>query len=163
MRMSRAVRRTTLFALGYVSVWTTIGLAMFAMSVGLSPMGMTSPADLPFPPWAAGAVVLCVGALQRSQWKAKQLLRCRHACMTEPAAPTSMMTAWRGGCRLGVDCGRSCAAPMALLLVAGLTDARMMVVITAAITAERVAPGGARVARLTGALAVVAGLVMCMR
>jgi predicted metal-binding membrane protein len=52
---------------------------------------------------------------------------------------------------------------MALLLVAGLTDARMMVVITAAITAERVAPGGARVARLTGALAVVAGLVMCMR
>jgi predicted metal-binding membrane protein len=52
---------------------------------------------------------------------------------------------------------------MVVLLVAGLTDTRMMVVITAAITAERVAPAGARIARLTGALALVAGLVMCVR
>jgi len=52
---------------------------------------------------------------------------------------------------------------MAVLLVAGLMDARVMVMITAAITAERVAPAGARIARLTGALALVAGLVMCVR
>jgi predicted metal-binding membrane protein len=52
---------------------------------------------------------------------------------------------------------------MAVLFVAGLMDARMMVVITAAITVERVAPEGARVARLTGALALVAGSVMCAR
>ena len=158
IRMPRAGQRTTLFAVGYAGVWTTIGLALFAMSAELSPMGM----DPPFAPWA-GAVVLCVGALQRSRWKAERLLRCGHACVTARAVPRNVMTAWRDGCRLGVDCGLSCAAPMAVLLVTGLMDARMMVVITAAITAERVAPAGARIARLTGAVALVAGLVMCVR
>jgi predicted metal-binding membrane protein len=162
MRMPLAGQRTTLFAVGYASVWTTIGLALFAMSAELSPMGMTAPTDPPFASWA-GVAILCVGALQRSRWKAKQLVRCRQACLTSRAVPARVMTAWRDGCRLGVDCGLSCAAPMVVLLVAGLTDTRMMVVITAAITAERVAPAGARIARLTGALALVAGLVMCVR
>ena len=31
MRMQRAGQRTTLFAAGYAGVWTTIGLALFAM------------------------------------------------------------------------------------------------------------------------------------
>lgn len=162
VRLPRAGQRTTLFAVGYASVWTTIGVALFAMSAELSPMGLASPTDPPFAPWA-GAVVLCVGALQRSRWKEKQLLRCRQACVTARAIPTSVMMAWRDGCRLGVDCGLSCAAPMSVLFIAGLMDARMMLVITAAITAERVSPAGARIARLTGALALVAGLVMCVR
>lgn len=162
VRLPRAGQRTTLFAVGYASVWTTIGVALFAMSAELSPMGLASPTDPPFAPWA-GAVVLCVGALQRSRWKEKQLLRCRQACVTARAIPTNVMMAWRDGCRLGVDCGLSCAAPMAVLFIAGLMDARMMLVITAAITAERVSPAGARIARLTGALALVAGLVMCVR
>ncbi len=34
--------------------------------------------------------------------------------------------------------------------------------VTAAITAERLAPNGARIARLTGALALAAGAVMCV-
>lgn len=160
MRVPRAGQRTTFFAVGYASVWTTIGLALLALSAELSAMGMASPTDSPFAPWA-GAVVLCVGALQRSRWKAKRLLRCLQACVTARAVPRNVMTAWRDGCRLGVDCGLSCAAPMAVLFVAGLMDARMMVVITAAITAERVAPAGMRIARLTGALALAAGLVMC--
>lgn len=151
VQVSRAAQRTTLFAAGYASVWTVFGLALVALSAE------------PFAPWAAGAVVLFGGALQRSRWKAKHLLRCRQACATACAVPPSVMAAWRDGCRLGVDCGLSCAAPMAVLLVAGLMDARMMAAITAAITAERVAPGGVRIARLTGALALVAGLVMCAR
>jgi predicted metal-binding membrane protein len=155
MRVSRGWQRTALFAVGYASVWITISLALFAMRGELSPMGMAWP-------WA-GAVVLCAGALQRSPWKAKQLLRCRQACVIARALPGYILIAWRDGCRLGVDCGLSCAAPMAVLFVAGVMDARMMVVITAAITAERVAPAGARVARLTGALALVAGSVMCAR
>jgi hypothetical protein len=38
----------------------------------------------------------------------------------------------------------------------------MMAVIGAMITAERLAPSGARIARLTGALALVAGALMCV-
>jgi hypothetical protein len=42
-------------------------------------------------------------------------------------------------------------------------DAPMMLVITAAITAERVTPSGERIARLTGAVALIVGLIMCVR
>src|SRR5690349_9392361 len=147
MRVPRAARRTTLFALGYASVWSAIGLALLTLS-----------ADVSQPPasWMVGVVVLCVGAVQCSPWKATQLLRCRRACVSTGSIPT-LVTALRDGCRLGVDCVASCAAPMAVLLVAGLMDARMMALITAAITAERVAPAGPRVARVTGAFALVAG------
>ena len=69
---------------------------------------------------------------------------------------------WLDGCRLGFYCSLSCAAPMAVLLVAGLMNPRMMLVITAAITLERLAPHGARIAQLTGTLALVAGSVMCV-
>jgi predicted metal-binding membrane protein len=56
MRLARAGERTTLFAMGYASVWSAIALALFAMSTAISPFG----------PCATGAVVLCAGALQFS-------------------------------------------------------------------------------------------------
>ena len=161
-RTPHAAQRTALFAVGYASVWAMICLALFAMSVELSPMRMASSTAPPLAPWT-GAVVLCAGVLQCSRWKARQLLRCRHTCVTADAIRDHVVTAWREGSRLGIDCSLSCAAPMAMLFVAGLMDIRMMAVITAAITAERVAPGGVRIARATGTLAVAAGLVMYIR
>ncbi|HEY5063156.1 MAG TPA: DUF2182 domain-containing protein [Gemmatimonadaceae bacterium] len=161
-RVPRAGQRTTLFAMGYAGVWTTIGLGLFVMSAELFPKGIASATDSPIARWA-GAVVLCAGVLQRSRWKAKRLLRCREADVPARAAPRNVTAALREGCRLGVDCGLSCAGPMVVLLVAGLMDTRTMMVITAAITGERVAPGGARIARVTGAVALAAGVVMCLR
>jgi predicted metal-binding membrane protein len=148
-RTTRAAERTTLFAIGYASLWTTIAIAMSALPASHLAR------------WTAGAIVLAAGVVQRSRWKARQLLRCRNACITE--TPTNVMTSWREGCRFGVDCCLSCAAPMAALFAGGLMDTRTMLLITAAITAERVARDGARIARLTGSLAVIAGVVMFVR
>jgi predicted metal-binding membrane protein len=47
---------------------------------------------------------------------------------------------------------------MAILLVIGVMDLRVMAVVTAAITVERLAPVGERVARAIGVVAVGAGL-----
>lgn len=159
---ARAAQRTMLFAMGYLSVWAAVGLALFSCATKLSPMGPSSLTAPLFSPWVAVVIVFGAGALQCSRWKATQLLRCRRACVTEPPAPKRVITAWRDGCIFGVHCGLNCAAPMAVLLAAGLMNARMMLVITAAITAERVAPADARIARLTGVVIVVAGSVMCL-
>ena len=167
-RTLRAVRvrcaglQTMLVGLAYASVWATIGLALFALSERLAEMAMMAGADLPIAPWAAGAAVLCAGMLQRSPWKAKQLVLCRTFTPTRTASG-SVVTAWRDGTRLGVHCALSCAAPTAALFVAGLMDPRAMLALTVAITAERLAPVGPRIARLTGALALGAGVVMCVR
>ena len=151
MRLPRIGARTTLFAMGYASVWSAIALALFAMNTAISPVG----------PWATGAVVLCAGAVQRSRWKARQLHRCRRACVAA-VVPSNATALWQHGCRFGVECALSSAALMAILFVAGLMEAPMMLVITAAITAERVTPAGERIARLTGSLALIAGLIMCV-
>ena len=159
LRVCRAGSRTTLFFAGYAAVWAAIGLAMFAMNVGLSTTAMSSPTDPHVRMWAAG-VVLGGGLLQRSRWKARRLRRCAQACVDAAPCAGSFAAAWRGGRRLGIDCGLSCVPPMAVLLVSGVMDLRMMALTTAAITAERVAPAGERIARLTGTVAVLAGLVM---
>jgi predicted metal-binding membrane protein len=52
---------------------------------------------------------------------------------------------------------------MAILLVIGVMDPRAMAIVAAAITVERLAPAGEHVARATGAIIVVAGLLMIAR
>ena len=49
---------------------------------------------------------------------------------------------------------------MTILLVTGVMDLRAMAVVTAAMTLERLAPDGDRVARAIGAIAVGAGLLL---
>jgi predicted metal-binding membrane protein len=52
---------------------------------------------------------------------------------------------------------------MAISLVVGVMDLRVMAVVTTAITAERIAPAGIRVARTIGVVVVTAGLVLIVR
>jgi len=72
-------------------------------------------------------------------------------------------TAWRHGVRLGLHCTHSSGGLMAMLLVIGVMDLRAMAIITLAITAERLAPAGERVARAIGAVVVAAGLLLTAR
>jgi len=52
---------------------------------------------------------------------------------------------------------------MAVMLVLGVMDVRVMAAVTTAITAERLAPGGARAARAVGMIVVATGLVQLAR
>ena len=150
MQMPRAFPRTMLFTAGYVSVWSAVALVLSALPASSLSM------------WGTAAVFLGAGMLQRSRWKARQLLRCRESCVPARRLRGNVIMALAEGCRLGIDCCLSCAAPMGVLYVMGLMDARMMMLTMAAITAERVAPSGARIARLTGSVALITGLLMCM-
>ena len=59
--------------------------------------------------------------------------------------------------------GCSSAGLTAILLVMGVMDLRVMAVLTLAITAERLAPSGERVARAIGVVLVGAGLLLLAR
>jgi predicted metal-binding membrane protein len=67
--------------------------------------------------------------------------------------------ALRHGLLHGLHCLSGCAGLTAILLVIGMMDLRAMTAVAAAITAERLAPAGERVARVTGVVAIVVGLV----
>jgi len=106
---------------------------------------------------------LHAGALQLTAWKARQLACCRETPGPGRTLPANAGTAWRHGLRLGLHCSRCCAGLMAILLVIGVMDLRAMAVVAAAITVERLAPAGERVARATGVVFIGAGLFLIAR
>jgi predicted metal-binding membrane protein len=114
-------------------------------------------------PIVVGAVVLIAGALQFTAWKARHLACCREAPGRGRTLPADTGTAWRYGLRLGLHCSYRCAGLTAILLVIGVMDLRAMAVVTAAITVERFAPAGERVARAIGTVVVGAGLFLIAR
>jgi predicted metal-binding membrane protein len=151
----RLGRLTALVGLGYFVVWTGYGMAAFPLGAALATAEMRLPALSRAVPTAIGVVILIAGGLQFTGWKAHQLACCRRT--PGSGLPADAGTAWRHGMRLGLHCGTCCAGLTAILLVIGIMDLRAMAVVTAAITLERLAPSGERVAQAIGAVAIAAG------
>ncbi|UHL62843.1 DUF2182 domain-containing protein [Paralcaligenes sp. KSB-10] len=160
---TRPGRLAALMGMGYFCVWAAFGMAVFPLGTALTMIEMQMPALARAVPIAVGVVVLTAGALQFSAWKIRQLACCRELPGCGRALPANAVAAWRHGLRLGLRCSGCCAGLTAILLVIGVMDLRAMAVVTAAITAERLAPAGERVARAIGAVAVVAGLFLIVR
>jgi len=152
---------TALVGLGYFAVWTLFGLVAFPLGAALAALEMQRPALARAVPIAVGVVVLVAGGLQFTAWKARQLACCREGAGR--ALPADAVTAWRHGVRLGLHCSYCCSGLTAILLVVGVMDVGAMIAVTAAITLERLAPGGARVARALGAVVVAAGVCLVAR
>ena len=152
-----------LVGVGYFFVWTVFGMAAFPLGVALTAVEMRLPALARAAPIAGGVVVLIAGALQFTAWKERHLSCCREAPGCDCTLAADAGTAWRHGLRLGLHCSHCCAGLMAILLVMGVMDLRAMVVMAAAITVERLAPAGERVARAIGAVVVGAGLFLTAR
>jgi predicted metal-binding membrane protein len=160
---ARLGRLTALVGVGYFVVWTVFGTAAFPLGVALATIEMQQPALARAVPIAVGVVVLIAGCLQLTAWKARHLACCREAPGPGRTLAADAGTAWRHGLRLGLHCAYCCAGLIAILLVIGVMDLRAMAVVTAAITAERLAPAGERVARGIGAVVVAAGLLLIGR
>ncbi len=160
---TRLAPLTALVGVGYFFVWTVLGMAAFPLGVGLAAAEMQQAALARAVPIATGVVVLMAGFLQFTAWKARHLACCREAPGRGRTLPADAATAWRHGLRLGLHCSRCCAGLMAVLLVIGVMDLRAMALVAAAITVERVAPAGERVARAMGAVIVGAGFVLIAR
>jgi predicted metal-binding membrane protein len=159
---SRLGGPTTVAGLGYFAVWTAAGLAVYPLGIALADLEMRHDALARLVPFACGCVVLVAGALQLTAWKARSLACCRGAHELA-ALPNDLGTAWKHGVRIGLDCARCCGVLMAVLLVVDVMDLTAMAIVTVAITAERVAPAGDRVARCVGFVTLAFGLVVIAR
>jgi predicted metal-binding membrane protein len=159
----RLGRLTALVGAGYFFVSTVFGVAAFLLGVALAAIEMQQPALARAVPIAVGAVVVIAGLLQFSDWKARHLACCRVATGCSRTLRADAATAWRHGLRLGLHCTCCCAGLMMILLVVGVMDLRAMAVVAAAITLERLAPAGERIARAIGAVVIGAGVLLIVR
>jgi predicted metal-binding membrane protein len=154
---------TLTVGVAYFGVWTVFGMVAFPLGVALATAEMQLPVLAGAVPIAAGVVVVIAGALQFTAWKAHQLACCRETPQHCRGLLPDVATAWRYGMHLGLRCSYCCAGLTAILLVIGVMDLYAMAVVTAAITVERLAPAGERVARAVGVVIVAAGLLLIAR
>ncbi len=152
-----------LVGVGYFFVWTVFGMAAFPLGVALAAVEMRHPELARAVPTAVGVAVLLAGFFQFTAWKVYHLACCRPAVELGPTLSADVGTAWRYGVRLGLHCSFSNVGLIAILVATGIMDLRVMAVVAAAITIERVAPPGERVARIIGVVVVGAGLLLIAR
>ena len=147
---------TGVFLAGYVIVWAAFSLAATGGNWGLhqasllsSMMGESTSGYL------GGGLLLLAGVFQWSPLKYNCLKQCR--------TPMGfLMTSWRdghgGALRMGLEHGAYCLgccwALMLLLFVLGIMNLVWIAALAAFVLAEKVAPKGEWVARITGVLMV---------
>lgn len=158
----RVNQLTALMGAGYFFVWTLFGMIVFPLGVILATFEMQHPALARSVPATTGAIVIIAGALQFTRWKAHYLAGCREATGCNSLEADSG-GALRHGLDLGLHCSYCCVGLTAILLAGGVMNLRLMIIVAGAITAERLAPNGQRVARAIGALAMVAGVFLIAR
>jgi predicted metal-binding membrane protein len=156
-------RLTTLVGLGYFLVWTLFGAAVFPLGAALSAVAIGEPALARAVPILVGAIVLIAGAVQLRTSSLRRSAYRRRQRETGRALSARALTSLRHGVRLGVRCGQCCAAPMIVLLGIGIMNLGVMAVVTAAITAQRLAPPHMRVGQIVGTGTVAIGLVLTTR
>ena len=150
-------RLTALVGAGYFLVWTVVGTAILPVIAVWRAIGTRVPAMAHAAPFTVGVIVLLAGAVQFTAWKGRRLHCCGRALAQQAVRPVPG-AAWRHGLRLGLQCGACCLNLMVISLVLGMMDLRVMIPVTAAIAAERLAPCGARIARAIGVIVLGAGL-----
>ena len=148
---------------GYYVVWTLLGVAIFALGIALASIEMRFSLLAHAVPVTTSAIMVIAGGFQFTRWKAHHLAGCREDTACDHALEGHSASAFRHGLRLGLHCAYCCSGLMAIFLAVGVMDLRAMILVTGAITAERLAPSGERVARGIGAVAIGAGVLLIAR
>lgn len=159
VRGPRCEQLAAAVAAGYFLVWILLGAVVFAVGFPLAAAEMQSPSLARAAPCLTSLAVLAAGALQLTSWKARALKCCRVKASCAACLPCAL----GHGLQLGMRCSACCAGPTAVMLVLGVMDLHVMAGITALISAERLAPRGARMARIGGVVLIGVGLCLLVR
>lgn len=151
---------TVLAGAGYFLAWTLVGIAIFPFGTMLAALDMQIPALARITPILVAMVVMCAGAFQFTARKVCYLTSCREMPKSLNITPVSAGSALRNGLRFGEHCIYCCANLTLILLVVGVMDLSAMVIVSLAISAERLASGYRKTARVVGVLIIVLGIFM---
>ena len=136
---------TMLAGTGYLLIWAFWGLVLYPLGVALASLEMRLPALARGVPLGIAGIVLTAGALQFSDWKLHYLACCRQTQEPSCELRGNRSTALCHGLRIGFHCSLSCANLTALLFAGGVMNLGTMVLVAAAITAERIVPARGQV------------------
>jgi predicted metal-binding membrane protein len=154
---------TWIFVVGYLLVWTAVGLAVYVLvQIGRDfTASLTSASPSTGAPIALGATLALAGLYQLTPLK--------RVCLTHCRSPLGFVLGhWREGrvgalqmgIRHGGYCLGCCWALFAVLVVAGIMSLAWMLLLTLVIFAEKVFPHGRRVTMGVGVVLLVLGVLV---
>jgi len=155
---ARSILPVGLFTLVYLGVWAATGVPMYLASTLLA---TSNAAALGY---SIAAVLVVAGVFQISPLKQRCLRHCR--------SPLGFFlgrwrTGWRGSLAMGwahaMYCLGCCWALMVVLVVAGAMGLAWVLLVSAAVAAEKLLPGGSWIARGVGVALVLLGLAIAIR
>ncbi|MFF4314928.1 DUF2182 domain-containing protein [Streptomyces sp. NPDC001507] len=141
--------RLIVFTAAYLLVWAAAGLPAYALAAGLGRAGGLPAATGTA---VAAAVFFVGGVYQLTPLKDRCLAKCRSPVgqLLRYASYPGRSRDLRAGVHHGGFCLGCCWSLMVLLAAFGVMNLWAMVVLTAVITAEKLAPAGHLIARLVG-------------
>jgi predicted metal-binding membrane protein len=148
-----------LFGLGYITVWAGFSVCAAVTQWALHQAALLSPAMSASSPYFAGAILIAAGIYQMTPLK--------RACLTQCQSPLGfLMGNWRegnGGAFMmglhhGAYCLGCCWALMLVLFAVGIMNLAWVAVLAAFILIEKIAPSGALVSRIGGAMIIALGI-----
>ncbi|WP_241523474.1 DUF2182 domain-containing protein [Mycobacterium sp. IEC1808] len=148
-----------LFVVGYLAVWSAVGIPAFVVSNRLNPIMHSCP-------WggrAAGAVAVVAGLHQLTRFKTVCLHHCRRPMLSSGGSrehANGRAAAILAGGRYGIYCLGSCWMLMVLLIAFGTMQLGWMLALSVVIWLEKVAPFGDQLGRLTAATLIVLGVAL---
>jgi predicted metal-binding membrane protein len=143
-----------IFVVGYLAVWTAVGIAAYGIYRAFAAAGAGWLAWDQAGPYVAGAALGAAGLYQLTPLKDVCLRHCR--------SPLGFLLRPRSTLRLGVEhgayCLGCCSGLMLALFALGAMSLFWMAVVGAAVLVEKAAPGGQRFSRLVALALVVLGV-----
>jgi predicted metal-binding membrane protein len=145
------------FVLGYLVVWTTAGLVVYAALLAIDARVDSSTTAIRI----GGAVLVAAGLYQMTPLKTVCLTKCRSPLGLVMEHAHDLGRGMRGPLRVGLSHGAYCLgccwALMAILVVLGLMNPGWMAAVTALILVEKVLPPGPAIGRIIGMGITLAG------
>ncbi len=162
-RRGEGVLPTVGFILGYLVVWTAIGLIPLVAFLGFRNLGMDSSSS-----WLAllsGAILVVAGAYQFTPLKTICLRACRNplAFVLQHDFSRGSRGAFRAGIAHGGYCLGCCWALMSVLVVVGLMNLVWMAGLTLVFLAEKNWRHGVALSRVAGGAVALLGLLVVLK
>ena len=155
------LRHVVWFVGGYLGVWLGFAAVTSAGQVMLQAGALELSSHAAPAGMVGGALLLAAGVYQWTPWKDACLRQCRRP-MTFFMSHwrDGVAGAWRMGLAHGLYCLGCCWLLMALMLVVGVMNLWWMVLMTAGMLAEKIAPRGRLLGRVVGVGLAVWGMAL---
>jgi predicted metal-binding membrane protein len=155
---------TSRLVAGYFFVWTAVGGAIYLMGIAFA-QATTRWSKLSLAtPLIIGATILIAGCMQFMPWTMVGLQRCRGPLPCDISRghghPSS---AWWLGVHCGTSCVACCCGPTLALLALGMMNPVVIGTVAALIAMEKLLPRPELMVRISGAVALVAGMIIIGR